>query len=1089
MLFAALFLGSFAGMWWLLRHRELRRPLLRVLPGVVALGAIASTAAARDPMKVYVADPISIDIDEPTKPRPGKGVPGDPVEAFQDTVWIADWAFDAGGVCVSTGWSKIDNRILNHGENYWAVDNRFDGLGGLITGKAAILAKHDLCWARDGYGNDWDFSIILRYSGAGATLGFGKSSDGEPGADFVTVEADSLGLSEVRANICINPAVSAADLRVLLLAGDGLDGGSTIGPLALPNFGAGTHEVYIRFASNGAYSDEDGGYPSANNAALIVDNIVVTGGTAYTETFEGVLSANVTLVNTANSTPFCAAPWLRLFSHITDNDRCTENTTCAWLDTDPLRLAFFPSMAFGPGQALIHNWLDDVLVSPWVSLASTPSATGTVLSFRSFPGNVFGSSRIVQAWRVRSKARRDNTDTSTLGDLIDCISPWGPDPENFRMQNTFSWRTSVRNLSTSVDPAALEVQVSMRISDWQYLANDVAPATLNTGPGPYMDRVRIGRRVLNGPAVSIGGDTRSQAQDAFPTVQNAISPGQHFSPDGSNRFGTCAFSPGADLGINGCCPVLITGDSITLEAVVDARGAGGIASVKFFGAITSGPHAGKAPAPYSVGGNGFFEVNADSARSESGIVVANRWFVDLDDTYFRGGDRLEYVWLCADNSGGKTSSPTGLSATPASVAQARAAVAGGGLREVSYLPTVNWSAAYLARIAADANGDLDPTVGELAASTQKNCVLYVQQTNSARRSGDTNRTSFMYWLDAAGYRGSFDVYDVQGAGNTNNQLGGRANVGQCSGYALVIEDDGRSLLVPNVPDGSNAETEKINQAAWYRSYLAQGVTGLAGTASVWILGESTAFDHATNPLFSADMGLTGVANDQALSVNPDVQGNAAFTFASGGLQSFVGDKFSLNGGCPVLRNYDGALAAGTAVVTHNYKSGATTGSGAIVMNKNAVLKWNTVWMGFGWADIRDTFGGSPATPELTLIQKIFNGVLPVSCLEGIDPTTIGDPEPAALPRLTTLYPCEPNPFNPTALVRFDIATPGPVDLSIFDASGRLVRTLVKTALAAGSHRAVWNGLTESGAKSASGVYFARLVAPDANHTRKGTHGN
>ena len=1078
----ALFLGSSLAAWVLLRSKESRRGTIRLLLGWTALCASAMSAGAVPKLDVIASPGISIDIDEPTKPRPGKGTPGDPAGAFGDTIWIADWTFETGALCTSTGWTKFDNRILNHGENYWVVDNRFAGLGGVISNRAAILSKHDLCWARDGYGNDWDFSIILKYAGAGAALLFSKASDSEPGADFVTVEADSLGLSETRASLCTNPAVSAADLRTVLLSSDGFDAGSVVGPLSLPNFGPGTHEVYIRFASNTAYSDEDGLYPSANNAGLIVDNIIVNSALVYNEGFEGPLNPNVTLVNTANSTPFCAAPWLRLFSHITDNDKCTENTTCAWLDTDPTRLAFFPSMAFGPGQAVIHNWLDDVLVSPWVSLASTPSATGTLLSFRSFPGNLFRNGRIVEGWRVRSKTQRDNTDTSTLGDFVTCVSPWTLLSNGFHTLNMFSWGTSLREVTPWFDPSAQEIQVSMRISDWQYLANDVPPVSLNTGPGPYVDRVRIGRRVLSGPVVFAGGDTRSQAQDAFPTLQNSLSPGEHFSPDNNNRFGTCAFSPGRDLGINGCCTALITGDSITLESVVDARGAGGIASVSFFGAVTSGPHAGKAPAPYTVGANGFFQVSADSARNEGGLAVANRWFVDLDDTYFRGGDVLQYLWLCADNAGGVSSSPPGLTATPLSVAQAEMAT--GGLREVNYLPAMNWSPAYLARIAADANGDLDPTPAEVAATSQKNCFLYVQKLIPNRRSGSTQRTSLMYWLDTAGYRGSYDVYDVQGYGNTNNQLGSRANVGQCSGYALIVQDDGRSLLVPNVPDGSSTDNEKINQAQWYRAYLAQGTTGLAGTASLWLLGESTAFDHRANALFSVDMGLANVVTDQALSVNPDVQGGASFTFASGTVQSFLGDKFSLNGGCPVIRNYDGAAAGGTAVVTHAYRSGATTGTGAIVMNKNSVLKWNTVWMGFGWADIRDAFGGPPGTPELTLIQKIFNGVLPVNCREALDPTPIGDPGLAALPRVTALYPCEPNPFNPTTVLRFDLATAGSVDLAVFDTSGRRIRTLIHADRPAGSHRVVWNGLSESGAKAASGIYFARLVAPGATAARK-----
>ena len=95
------------------------------------------------------------------------------------------------------------------------------------------------------------------------------------------------------------------------------------------------------------------------------------------------MNANVTLVNSSLALPF--GEWARVYQHITDNDKCTENTTCAWLWTDPLKIATFPDMAFGPGSAVIHNWLDDIIVGPWVSLASTPGATGHHPLHAAFP--------------------------------------------------------------------------------------------------------------------------------------------------------------------------------------------------------------------------------------------------------------------------------------------------------------------------------------------------------------------------------------------------------------------------------------------------------------------------------------------------------------------------------------------------------------------------------------------------------------------------------------------------------------------------------------------------------------------------------
>ena len=65
-------------------------------------------------------------------------------KAALDTIWIADWSFDAsGGGCADAGWVKVDGRIVNDGSNYWSINNTFSGTGG-ITGKAAVLSRHNL---------------------------------------------------------------------------------------------------------------------------------------------------------------------------------------------------------------------------------------------------------------------------------------------------------------------------------------------------------------------------------------------------------------------------------------------------------------------------------------------------------------------------------------------------------------------------------------------------------------------------------------------------------------------------------------------------------------------------------------------------------------------------------------------------------------------------------------------------------------------------------------------------------------------------------------------------------------------------------
>ena len=79
----------------------------------------------------------------------------------------------------------------------------------------------------------------------------------------------------------------------------------------------------------------------------------------------------------------------------------------------------------------------------------------------------------------------------------------------------------------------------------------------------------------------------------------------------------------------------------------------------------------------------------------------------------------------------------------------------------------------------------------------------------------------------------------------------------------------------------------------------------------------------------------------------------------------------------------------------------------------------------------------------------------------------------------------PNPFNPTTTIRYAIPAPGGrVSLSIYDLSGRRVKTLINTDVAPGTYTATWRGLDDSGRQLGSGVYFYRLEAGGRTLTKK-----
>jgi hypothetical protein len=78
----------------------------------------------------------------------------------------------------------------------------------------------------------------------------------------------------------------------------------------------------------------------------------------------------------------------------------------------------------------------------------------------------------------------------------------------------------------------------------------------------------------------------------------------------------------------------------------------------------------------------------------------------------------------------------------------------------------------------------------------------------------------------------------------------------------------------------------------------------------------------------------------------------------------------------------------------------------------------------------------------------------------------------------------PNPFNPSTMIEYSLAVDGPVKLTVLDAQGRHVRTLVAAVQSAGPHAARWDGRHESGARAASGVYLYQLEANGERQTRK-----
>ena len=79
----------------------------------------------------------------------------------------------------------------------------------------------------------------------------------------------------------------------------------------------------------------------------------------------------------------------------------------------------------------------------------------------------------------------------------------------------------------------------------------------------------------------------------------------------------------------------------------------------------------------------------------------------------------------------------------------------------------------------------------------------------------------------------------------------------------------------------------------------------------------------------------------------------------------------------------------------------------------------------------------------------------------------------------------PNPFRGSTSIGFSLTTGGPVTISVFDMSGRLVGTPCDgQSYPAGENSLVWAGTADSGAPLIPGIYFCRLSASGADATRR-----
>jgi len=83
--------------------------------------------------------------------------------------------------------------------------------------------------------------------------------------------------------------------------------------------------------------------------------------------------------------------------------------------------------------------------------------------------------------------------------------------------------------------------------------------------------------------------------------------------------------------------------------------------------------------------------------------------------------------------------------------------------------------------------------------------------------------------------------------------------------------------------------------------------------------------------------------------------------------------------------------------------------------------------------------------------------------------------------ITRIYP---NPFNPSTHIDYAVGTAGPVRIEVYAVDGRRIRSLVNEHHVAGEYSVHWDGNDAAGNRTASGIYFGRLVSGSIRQTHK-----
>ena len=352
------------------------------------------------------------------------------------------------------------------------------------------------------------------------------------------------------------------------------------------------------------------------------------------------------------------------------------------------------------------------------------------------------------------------------------------------------------------------------------------------------------------------------------------------------------------------------------------------------------------------------------------------------------------------------------------------------------------------------------------------------------------------------------VYDRYDTGNDGSSRGGSTPF-----YSQPADNDDWGGILDH---SQGAPVRRYNSVVWFfgrfpnpltladstqleiDTYLDIGAGTFEEGANLWIAGSNLCEDE-----MMSDPGYVDASSNQTTNSAYFWQTLAGLNPVSGGCPDDAGlggppttNSYQLIGqtgtifadmtamigqwDCPILSFPDNGLSANTAAelvhygggngpstfgMTHTRPSDPPTES-KVVVSTTPLELLTSLQARDCWTEV---------------ILSDFGVGIPVSNGD----CTIDVNVPTGIPARVVLHQNTPNPFNPVTKIRFSLPSRSHVELTIYDITGREVKSLVRGELeASANHEYIWSGKDGNGAEAGSGVYFYRLNAGKETQTKK-----